>query len=71
MRHSKANGKRPVHGFKAHVCADTALVEEVSITSANDSKAGPEALYVTSAHLAIRRVIVAETASFPVSVQLG
>jgi transposase, IS5 family len=41
-------GKRAVHGFKAHVGADadTALVEKVSITSANinDGKAGPEAL---------------------------
>jgi IS5 family transposase len=40
--------KRAVHGFKAHVGAhaDTALVEEVSITSANitDGKAGPDAL---------------------------
>jgi IS5 family transposase len=37
-----------VHGFKAHVGADadTALIEEVSITSANinDGKAGPDAL---------------------------
>lgn len=44
----KHKGKRAVHGFKAHVGgdADTALVEEVSITSANinDGKAGPEAL---------------------------
>ena len=41
-------GKRAVHGFKADVGADadTALVEEVSITSANinDGKAGPDAL---------------------------
>lgn len=44
----KHKGKRAVHGYKAHVGADadTALVEEVSITSANinDGKAGPEAL---------------------------
>lgn len=44
----KHKGKRAVHGFKAHVGADadTALVEEVSITSANinDGKAGPGAL---------------------------
>lgn len=44
----KHKGKRAVHGFKAHVGADadTALVEEISITSANinDGKAGPEAL---------------------------
>ena len=44
----KHKGKRAVHGFKAHVGADadTALVEEVSITSANinDGRAGPEAL---------------------------
>ena len=44
----KHKGKRVVNGFKAHVGADadTALVEEVSITSANinDVKAGPEAL---------------------------
>lgn len=44
----KHKGKRAVHGFKAHVGADadTALVEEVSITPANvnDGKAGPEAL---------------------------
>jgi len=44
----KHKGKRAVHGFKAHVGADadTALVEEVSLTSANinDGKAGPEAL---------------------------
>jgi len=44
----KHQGKRAVHGFKAHVGADadTALVEEVSITSANinDGKAGPDAL---------------------------
>lgn len=44
----KHKGKPAVHGFKAHVGADadTALVEEISITSANinDGKAGPEAL---------------------------
>ena len=44
----KHKGKRAVHGFKAHVGADadTALVEEVSITAANinDGKAGPDAL---------------------------
>lgn len=44
----KHKGKRAVHGFKAHVGADadTALVEQISITSANinDGKAGPEAL---------------------------
>jgi IS5 family transposase len=44
----KHRGKRAIHGFKAHVGADadTALVEEVSITSANinDGKAGPDAL---------------------------
>ena len=44
----KHKGKRAVHGFKALVGADadTALVEKVSITSANinDGKAGPEAL---------------------------
>jgi IS5 family transposase len=44
----KHKGKRAVHGFKAHVGADadTALVEEVAITSANinDGRAGPEAL---------------------------
>lgn len=44
----KHNGKRAVHGFKAHVGADadTALVEKLSVTSANinDGKAGPEAL---------------------------
>ena len=43
----KHKGKRAIHGFKAHVGADadTALVEEISITSANinDGKAGPEA----------------------------
>lgn len=44
----KHKGKWAVHRFKAHAGADadTALVEEVSITSANinDGKAGPEAL---------------------------
>lgn len=44
----KHKGKRAVHGFKAHVGADadTALVEEISVTSANinDGKAGPGAL---------------------------
>lgn len=44
----KHKGKRAIHGFKAHVGADadTALIEEVSITPANinDGKAGPEAL---------------------------
>jgi len=44
----KHKGKPAVHGFKAHVGADadTALVEEISITSANinDGRAGPEAL---------------------------
>jgi IS5 family transposase len=44
----KHKGKRAVHGFKAHVGADadTALVEEVSVTSANinDGRTGPEAL---------------------------
>jgi transposase, IS5 family len=44
----KHKRKRAVHGYKAHVGADadTALVEEVSITSANinDGKAGPDAL---------------------------
>jgi IS5 family transposase len=44
----KHKGKPAVHGFKAHVGADadTALVEEVSVTSANinDGRAGPEAL---------------------------
>lgn len=44
----KHKGKRAVHGFKAHVGADadTALVEEISVTSANinDGKAGPDAL---------------------------
>ncbi len=44
----KHKGKRAVHGFKAHVGADadTALVEELSVTPANinDGKAGPDAL---------------------------
>jgi transposase, IS5 family len=44
----KHKGKPAVHGFKAHVGADadTALVEQVSVTSANinDGRAGPEAL---------------------------
>ncbi len=44
----KHKGKRAVHGFKAHVGADadTALVEELSITPANinDGRAGPGAL---------------------------
>lgn len=44
----KHKGKRAVHGFKAHVGADadTALVEEVSVTPANinDGRAGPDAL---------------------------
>ena len=44
----KHKGKRAVHCFKAHVGADadTALVEQVSVTSANinDGKAGPDAL---------------------------
>ena len=44
----KHKGKRAVHGFKAHVGADadTALVEEVAVTSANinDGRAGPDAL---------------------------
>ena len=44
----KHKGKRAVHGFKAHVGADadTALVEEVSVTSANvnDGKAGLDAV---------------------------
>lgn len=44
----KHKGRRAVHGFKAHVGADadTALVEELSVTSANinDGRAGPEAL---------------------------
>ena len=44
----KHKGKQAVHGFKAHVGADadTALVEEVSVTPANinDGRAGPGAL---------------------------
>jgi IS5 family transposase len=44
----KHKGRQAVHGFKAHVGADadTALVEQVSITPANvnDGRAGPEAL---------------------------
>jgi IS5 family transposase len=44
----KHKGKPAVHGFKAHVGADadTALVEEIAITSANinDGRAGPGAL---------------------------
>ena len=44
----KHKGKSAVHGFKAHVGADadTALVEEIAVTSANinDGKAGPNAL---------------------------
>jgi len=44
----KHKGKPAVHGFKAYVGADadTTLVEEVSVTSANvnDGRAGPEAL---------------------------
>ena len=44
----KHKGKRAVHGFKAHVGADadTALVQEVSVTPANinDGRAGPDAL---------------------------
>ena len=44
----KHKGKPAVHGFKAHVGADadTALVEEISITPANvsDGRAGPDAL---------------------------
>lgn len=47
-RWMKHKGKRAVHGFKAHVGADadTVLVEEIAVTSANinDAKAGPEAL---------------------------
>ena len=45
MKHRK---KPAVHGFKAHVGADTdtALVEEVAVTPANinDGRAGPAAL---------------------------
>ena len=44
----KHKGKPTAHGFKAHVGADadTALVEEVSVTSANinDGRSGPEVL---------------------------
>lgn len=42
----KHKGKPAIHGFKAHVAADAALVEEVAITPANvnDGKAGPDAL---------------------------
>ena len=44
----KHKGKPAVHGFKAHVGADadTALVEEIAVTSANinDGRAGPDAL---------------------------
>jgi len=44
----KHKGKRPVHGFKAHVGADadTAIVEEIAVTPANinDGRAGPDAL---------------------------
>lgn len=44
----KHKGKTAVHGFKAHVAADadTSLVEQVSVTSANinDGRAGPETL---------------------------
>lgn len=44
----KHKGKKAVHGFKAHVGADTstALVEKIAVTSANvnDGRAGPEAL---------------------------
>jgi transposase, IS5 family len=44
----KHKGKPAVHGFKAHVGADadTAMVEEIAITSANinDGRAGPDAL---------------------------
>ena len=44
----KHQGKPAVHGFKAHVGADadTALVEEIAITTANinDGRAGPDAL---------------------------
>ena len=42
----KHKGKPAVHGFKAHVGADAALVEEVAITPANinDGRAGPAAL---------------------------
>jgi len=44
----KHKGKRAIHGFKAHVGADadTAIVEEISVTPANinDGRAGPDAL---------------------------
>jgi transposase, IS5 family len=44
----KHKGKPAIHGFKAHVGADadTALVEEIAVTSANinDGRAGPDAL---------------------------
>ena len=44
----KHKGKPAVHGYKAHVGADadTALVEEIAVTSANinDGRAGPDAL---------------------------
>jgi transposase, IS5 family len=44
----KHKGKPAVHGFKTHVGADadTALVEEIAITTANinDGRAGPDAL---------------------------
>jgi IS5 family transposase len=44
----KHKGRPAVHGFKAHVGADadTALVEEITVTPANinDGKAGPDAL---------------------------
>ncbi|WP_414091477.1 transposase [Rhizobium sp. BR 314] len=44
----KHKGRPAVHGFKAHVGADadTAFVEEISVTPANinDGKAGPDAL---------------------------
>jgi IS5 family transposase len=38
-------GKLAVHGFTVGADADTALVDEISVTSANinDGKAGPEA----------------------------
>lgn len=44
----KHKGKPAIHGFKAHVGADadTAIVEEIAVTSANinDGRAGPDAL---------------------------
>jgi len=47
-RWAKHRGRKPAHGFKAHVGAgaDTALVERISVTPANvnDGRAGPEAL---------------------------